>query len=295
VTASRTTGTAASAATNQTRTTAWLVRHPVLAFTVLAYAISWVCWLPLLADRQDWVSWSASSYLHLLGGLGPAVAALLVTAVVAGRSGLADIWRRAVAWRGRLGWLALAVFGPLAVFGTAVLAARVVEGAWPDLSRFGASTEYAMLPLGVFWLANLLFYGFGEEIGWRGFALPTLQRRHSALGAAIIVSVIWAAWHLPLFGITATYRAMPAVGFVGFFFSMLTASFLLTWLYLRSRGSILVVAAFHASFDIATTTPTTTKLLPMLMGGLITLVGLAVIPSLAKTRPTEPAESAKRS
>jgi membrane protease YdiL (CAAX protease family) len=289
------TTSAPSRPSNRIRATAWLVRHPVVAFTVIAYAISWVCWLPLLADRQDWVSWSVSSYLHLLGGLGPATAALVVTAVVAGRSGLADIWRRTVAWRGRLGWLALAVFGPLAVFAAAVLAARVVEGVWPDLSRFGASTEYAMLPLGVFWVANLLFYGFGEEIGWRGFAQPTLQRTHSALKAAIIVSVIWAAWHLPLFGITATYRAMPAIGFLGFFFSMLTASFLLTWLYLRCRGSILVVAAFHASFDIATTTPTTTKILPMLMGGLITLVGLAVIPSLARTRRTGLPESAQES
>lgn len=76
---------------------------------------------------------------------------------------------------------------------------------------------------------------------------------------------------------------------------MLTASFLLTWLYLRGRGSILVVAAFHASFDIATITPSTTRLLPMLMGALITLVGLAVIPSLAKARRTEPAEAARRS
>ena len=80
-----------------------------------------------------------------------------------------------------------------------------------------------------------------------------------------------------------------------FFFSMLTASLLLTWLYLRSRGSILVVAVFHAAFDIATTTPTTTKLIPMVMGGLITLVGLTVIPSLARTRRAEPAASAHRS
>jgi uncharacterized protein len=283
----------AAGAGSRIRITAWFVRHPVMAFTVIAYSVSWICWLPLLADRQDWVSWSASTYLHLLGGLGPAVAALVVTAVVARRNGLADIWRRAVAWRGRLGWLALAVVGPLAVFAAAVLATRVVEGAWPDLSRFGASTEYPLLPLGVFWVANLLFYGFGEEIGWRGFALPTLARRHSALSAAIIVSVIWAAWHLPLFGITATYRAMPAIGLLGFFFSMLTASFLLTWLYLRSRGSILVVAVFHAAFDIATTTPTTTKLIPMVMGGLITLVGLTVIPRLARTRRAETTETAE--
>lgn len=285
----------ASVASNQIRRTGWLVRHPVVAFTAIAYAISWICWLPLLADRQEWVTWSASTYLHLLGGLGPAVAGLLVTGAVTGRSGVADIFRRTVAWRGRLGWLGLAVCGPLAVFAAAVLAARLLEGAWPDLSRFGASTEYPLLPLAGFWVANLLFYGFGEEIGWRGFAQPRLQEKRSALSAAIIVSGIWATWHLPLFGITATYRAMPAIGFLGFFFSMLTAACVLAWLYIRSRGSILVVAAFHAAFDIATTTPTTTKLIPSLMGAVITLAGLAVIPSLARTRRTVLAESAQRS
>jgi uncharacterized protein len=258
----------------------WPVRHPVVTFTVLAYAISWLCWLPLLADRQDLVGWSASTYLHLLGGLGPAVAALVVTAAVAGRTGVLDLVGRAVAWRGRLRWLALAVLGPLGLFGVAVVVARVVEGAWPDLSRFGASTEYPALPLVVFWLVNLLFYGFGEETGWRGFTQPTLGRRGSALRAALVVSVIWAAWHIPLFGITATYRAMPAIGFVGFFLSILAASLVLAWLYLRSRGSILVVAVFHAVFDIATTTPTTTALIPTVMGAVITIAALAVIPSL---------------
>jgi len=96
----------------------------------------------------------------------------------------------------------------------------------------------------LFWVANLLFYGFGEEIGWRGFAQRALQRQHSARKAAVIVSVLWAVWHLTLFGITATTARCPAAGFIGFFFSMLTASFLLTWLYLRSPASILVVAAF---------------------------------------------------
>jgi len=57
------------------------------------------------------VSWSASSYLHLLGGLGPAAAALVVTALVAGRSGVADILRQTVLWTGRIGWLALAILG----------------------------------------------------------------------------------------------------------------------------------------------------------------------------------------
>ena len=242
-----------STAGGRIRSPPWAARHPMVAFTVLAYTLSWVCWLPLLADRQGWVGWSASPYLHLLGGLGPAVAAIVVTGVVAGRAGVAGLVARAR--RGPPGWLAVAVLGPLALFAVAVLVARMLEGSWPDLSRFGASTEYPALPLVVFWPANLVFYGFGEEIGWRGFAQPALQRRRSALGAALAVSVIWAGWHVPLFGITATYRAMSAIGFVGFFLSMIAGALVLAWLFLRSGGSILVVAAFHASFDIATTTP----------------------------------------
>jgi hypothetical protein len=115
-----------------------VARHPVLWFTVLAYALAWVCWLPLLADRQDWVRWSVSPYLHLAGVLGPAVAAVSVTAAVSGREGLRHLLRRMFAWRGRLQWLALAVLAPLVLFTVAALAAWLVDGARPDLGRFGA-------------------------------------------------------------------------------------------------------------------------------------------------------------
>jgi hypothetical protein len=78
---------------------------------------------------------------------------------------------------------------------------------------------------------------------------------------------------------------MPAVGFVGFYLSLLVASLVMARLYLRSNGSLLVLAVFHAGYDIATNTPTTTSLIPILMGAAITVAGLAAIPVLARARP----------
>jgi membrane protease YdiL (CAAX protease family) len=262
------------------RIRAAVVRHPVASFVLLAFVFSWSAWLPLLADRQDWVEWSASTYLHLLGGLGPLVAAVVVTALSRGREGLRSLWNQATAWRGRGRWLALAALGPLALFTAVVVVARLVDGQWPALSRFGASTEYPTLPLAAYWLASLVFYGFGEEVGWRGYLQPTLERRRPALQAAVLLSVVWALWHLPLFGITDGYRQMAAVGFIGFYLSLLVAALVFAWLWHRSGRSLLVVAIFHAVFDIATTTPASTTLIPTLMGVAITLAGLAAIPAL---------------
>jgi hypothetical protein len=87
------------------------VRYPVASFFVLAFVVSWAAWVPLLAGRQGWVQWSASTYLHLLGGLGPLVAAVVITALGRGRDGLGVLWRQATAWRGRGRWLALATSG----------------------------------------------------------------------------------------------------------------------------------------------------------------------------------------
>ena len=128
--------------------TAVVARHPVGWFVLVAYGWAWACWLPLLADRQHWVSWSAWPYLHLLGGLGPAVGALLVIAARHGRAGVGLLLRRCVAWRGRLGWLTVAALGPLALFGFAVGAARIIDGVWPSLGRFGASVEWLPILMG---------------------------------------------------------------------------------------------------------------------------------------------------
>ena len=251
--------------------------RPTAAFVVLAFAFSWAAWLPLLAATQNWLPMRPWSGLHLLGGLGPAAAALVVVGCTEGRAGLHRLGRRLVAWRGRRrAWAFAVLVPPLLLVIAAPLSAWVSgsSGVRLNWSAFGASTEFASLPLAVWWLANLGFYGVGEEMGWRDFLQPRLERRHSVIRAAGLVSLPWAAWHLPLFGITPSYRAMPLVGFLGFAASIWVASWIFAWLWHLGRSSLLVVAVFHAWFDIVTTSPLGPTALPMLMGVAITILGL---------------------
>ncbi len=265
-------------------------RHPGPAFVVLAFALSWSAWLPLLASVQGWVSWHASTYLHQVGALGPALSAVIVIGAVSGRRGLSDLGRRAVAWRGRASAFAFALGVPVLLLVVAIPVALWLEGTGAQVawSQLGHSAELANLPVLVYWAINLLFYGFGEELGWRGFLQPHFEGRWTVVTAANVLSLIWAAWHIPLFGITPSYRAMPLIGFVGFYFSIWVASWIFAWLLRFGRGSLLVVAVFHAWFDVITNSPLGLSALPTAMGVAMTLVGLLILRLLLRAERQRP-------
>jgi uncharacterized protein len=243
----------------------------LLPFLLLAFALSWIAWAPL-----SWAAWRggvAWPYWHLLGGLGPAAAALLVTAFSPDRR--RELLARLDPRRGHPGWLALAVLGPVALYGISALVLALLGQGWPRLSDFGASREYPGLPRPVYWLANIVFYGYGEEIGWRGFLLPRWQRRYGTRVAALLVAVVWALWHLPLFGFAAGMRAMGPAEIAGWFLSLVTGSYLLAWLYNRS-GSLAAVALFHGVLDITIGSPGH-PMTANIMGAALTLVGIGAV------------------
>ena len=229
-------------------------RWPLASFVVLAYAVSWAWMFPFVA-AGDVVKTGVGWPTHFPALVGPALAALVVTALVWGRAGVRDLLARMARWRMPLRWWA-ATLSPLAFLGVALAVASAV-GKLPRGSDFG---RYSGLPMiGVVPVAVIaILITFGEETGWRGFALPLLQRRHGALAAALLVTPIWALWHLPYFFTLATYRDFAPAGYVGFVFGLACGSIVLTWLYNGTGGSILACAVWHGLFNLATGTAAAT-------------------------------------
>ena len=250
-------------------------RRPLAVFYGLAVAISWLVWAPLLISDQGWWDIKVSRYFHLAGAQGPLLAAFIVTALAGGRPGLGDLCRRMTRWNVGHFWYAV-VLAPALFFLAGAVVERAIEGSWPDFGTFGRSEEFPHLPLLGYWLANVLFYGFGEEVGWRGFALPHLQRTHSAWRATVLLWIAWAVWHIPLFGLGEGLGELGAIGIPGWLFSLLLGAVLLTWIYNGTGGSIWMVALFHGILDISINAPDASAALVNTMGALITVWGFIV-------------------
>ena len=228
---------------------ALLKRHPIIAYFVLAYAISWAVELPLAASAQGWLRTQMPPALHYLASFGPMLAALIVTAMTEGRHGIWQLLSGLFKWRVGLGWLLFAILSPIALFAVAAIAGVATTGKWPDLALLGEVDYLPYLGVAGAFILWLLTFGVGEELGWRGFALPRLQTKHSALTATLILGLVWACWHVPAFFYKDTYRAMGLGGFPLLLLFILAASPVFTWLYNSTRGSLLMVIVFHATFD----------------------------------------------
>ena len=256
----------------------------LVAFFVLAYALSW-SWAISLAAAHQVVRRGVAWPTHYPSLLGPAIAAVVVTAWTMGRPGLRDLGARLVRWRVAPRWWLVAV-SPFAFLALGLIAMRVAGKPLPaaaDFGRFSGTPAIGMV--GVFLL--ITFVGsLGEETGWRGYALPQLQRRFSPLTATLILAPLWFLWHLPQFAVIATYRDFGPAGDVGMFLGLTCGAIVLTWLYNRSGGSILLVIVWHGAYNFVGATQAATGMLAAIISTLIMVQGiiLAVLELRARHR-----------
>jgi membrane protease YdiL (CAAX protease family) len=225
-------------------------RHPLGSFFILAYGLSWLLWTPyvLSAGGLDVLPWrfpqllGDGELLGLLPGayLGPLTAAFLVTALTEGRAGLRRWRARLTRWRAAPRWYAFALLG---IPASLVAATLLLPGAPADLRHPPATAILAYLPMLVI---QVLTTGLAEEPGWRDFALPRIQQSRGPVTGTVILGVLWAGWHLPLF-LTGWALGHDLISLAQFFLIGVLQSIVITWVFNRTGQSMPVAALVHVS------------------------------------------------
>lgn len=209
----------------------FIKRYPQAIFWAIAYILNWGGWIMYMffpSDLWQFLIWGVA-----LGGA-------FVTVVADGRSGLKEYLSRIVRWRVGIQWYLVALLLPLAVR-LAALGLNLLTGADMTASfQFPPLTDFAAAFLFIF-----LSISLGEEPGFRGFSLARFLNTRSAVAASLIVGVLHALWHAPLF----VFAGDPAITTS---ILVIAGSFIFTWLFNKSKGSVLIVMLFHASVDVWT-------------------------------------------
>lgn len=244
-----------------------------LLFFLLAFGITWAACFPALLSQRGVIATPVESWLPLLGvgSLGPLLAALIVSGLETGRPGMRALFRPLGEWHANKLWWYLVALGS---FGAILAVGMAVYGLFGD-------------PLPLFYppssgpaLIALVVNPIAEQIGWRAFAFPRLERRWSSLWASVILGVAWAVWHTPIFLLTQFDANAFALSYPYF----IAGSVVLTWLQKRSGGGLPVVVLAHAGAHLNNSSQTlpgdATPFAVQTLG--FCLVALLLAPSLVR-------------
>jgi membrane protease YdiL (CAAX protease family) len=227
--------------------------HPLVTYFVIAYAGTWILFLPLLLSRDGFGLLPFTlpglvSFLPLVGGslAGPTLAAFLVTAATSGKAGVRQLLRRYVQWRVGIGWYLLALLSfPLVFLISASIFYDVTT--LSNLFRQWSLLFTLFLPL---LLTLNLANALGEEPGWRGFALPRLQQRLGPVLGTIVLGTLHACWHLPAFFVRiGPFYPFTLPSFAAFVLLAIAGTSIYTWIFNHARGSILIAILIHSASD----------------------------------------------
>ena len=216
----------------------------LLKFFFLTYVASW-----LLFAAAAYVLHGASSasdigfiggLLFLPGAIMPAVVAVLLTARLDGKPGVSMLLQGIVRWNVNLRWYIFALGYMIAIKGSVAIVYRCFTGAWPVFGQ----TPWFYMAIGIVFSTPLQA---GEEIGWRGYALPRLAERFGLGLASIILGILWACWHLPFFFISGNDKYGQS--FSSYLIAVTALSVAMAWLYWRTNASLLLTMVMHAAVN----------------------------------------------
>jgi membrane protease YdiL (CAAX protease family) len=268
----------------ETRLGNLLRRHSLVIGIALMFLLTW----PIDLANAGVLPFQVPFAVYILLGWGFILASLIMTGLTLGKGAVIALLKRFLLWRVGWMWYLVALLFYPALYGSAVLLNAAFTQTPVDFSTVMANQIFGTpANLAAFILPFFVFDALtnGEEMGWRGYVLPRLQAKHSALVSSLILGAVWGLWHLPKY-LGPGDRGSFALGTV----KILADAILYTWLYNGTKGSLLLAAILHASGNTAGV------FLPMAntasgsnAGVLAIAVALEIIAVIAVTRIAGPA------
>ncbi len=262
-------------------------RYPVMAFLVMTFGFAWGLMVPLLLSRQGLgllpLDLPVPLFQWLATYAGLALPAFLVTAVVGGRAGVADLLRRSLRWRVGVRWYLVALFG---VLGGVLILALPLFGAAP-LQLLVQQRELLLTAFLPAVLLMVVSTNLPEEVAWTGFLQAQLQERRGPLVASLLTAPAFALMHLPPFfvdgwiaeeglALAQLPEALLSLGVVMIFAVFFRVAVM--WLYNGSGGSLLIVGLFHSAFNVVNSQAITPSfIVDPTAAALLPLVAVAVV------------------
>jgi len=225
----------------------WIKRYQILLFFLLTLATSWAIWI-LATVAKIYGGTSVLAPEGLIGGMArwlPGLVAILLSFIIFGKSGIGNLFQPIRIWRVGLFWYIFALLFQIIVFygGKVIdtLLGNFYEVTSPLYSVYGAQATL-MAPMVVLFA----FPGaFAEELGWRGYVLPRLQNRFTALLSSIVVAIFWGAWHIPLLIYFGDLGVNDYAGYALAVVNFIPVAIIYSWIYNNTQGSLLLVTLFH--------------------------------------------------
>lgn len=244
----------------------------ILTFILVAYGISWLIWMPNVVSYHFSESKEINNWLHITGGLGPMLSAFITVLVFDKWMGLKKFFTEKFIKIAKPKYLLIGVGMPILFFLIATFIVRLITGEWVNISDIGLNAKVPITNQLIIWLIWTVFYGIGEETGWRGFLFPEFTKKSKARIATLYTALIWAPWHLPVFFYDKDFMAMGFVGTIGWVVGLIFGSLLLGWLVKKSEWNLWPVILWHGTFNFFTTSDRIDVMFPSLMSMIIILM-----------------------
>jgi membrane protease YdiL (CAAX protease family) len=241
--------TLTGALSNERGFSSFVRRHPIVAYFILAFAGTWLVISPLVMDALGLIKLSEAAWMlfYLLASLtGPNLAAFWVTGVIEGRAGMGRLFRRIFQVRAGLQWYAVVLFVFLGIW----LAAYSLLYKGAPLANLAANPSLLLSMFLPNVVIGLLIPSIAEEPGWRGFALPRMQKAYGPIVATLVLGILHGIWHLPAL-FTPMLGPFTINGFIIFVLTAAAGTFIYTWVFNNTRGSVWIAMVLHASSNAA--------------------------------------------